>query len=60
MHLRVSEEKELKAKGFTVLAGPFAEREAEMLRSVVVDADRRGRYLGYSENKAGEVYVWQR
>ena len=59
-HLRITEDKDLKAKGFTILAGPYAEREAELLRTVVLDADRSGRHLGYSENKQGEVFVWQR
>jgi hypothetical protein len=59
-HLRVSPEKELRAGGFRRMAGPYVAAEAEMLRGVVVDADRAGRHLGYSENERGEVYVWQR
>jgi hypothetical protein len=58
--LRVRPEQELKDKGFAVLAGPFKECEAGMLRSVVLDADRQERHLGYSESEQGEVYVWQK
>jgi len=58
--LIVQPEQELKNNGFMVLAGPFKQGEAEMLRSVVLDADRHERHLGYSESEQGEVYVWQK
>ena len=59
-HLRVQDPKELRRQGYMMLAGPYAEREAELLRSVVMDADRSGRYLGYSENAERQIHVWQR
>lgn len=59
-HLRVSDERTLRSKGFVQLSGPYSEAEAEMLRGVVVDADRAGRFLGYSENEQGEIQVWQK
>lgn len=58
--LIVRPERELKDAGFMVLAGPFKQDEAEMLRAVVLDADRHGRHLGYSESEQGEVYIWQK
>jgi len=42
------------------LSGPYSEADAEMLRGVVLDADRAGRFLGYSENEQGEIQVWQK
>lgn len=59
-HLRVSDERSLRSKGFVYLSGPYSEAEAEMLRGVIVDADRAGRFLGYSENEKGEIDVWQK
>lgn len=59
-HLRVCHERTLRSKGFVPLSGPYSEKEAEMLRNVVVDADRAGRFLGYSENEKGEIQVWQK
>ena len=58
--LIVRSEQELKDNGFGLLAGPFKLGEAEMLRAVVLDADRQERHLGYSESEQGEVYVWQK
>lgn len=58
--LIVRSEQELKNNGYAVLAGPFKQGEAEMLRAVVLDADRQERHLGYSESDQEEVYVWQK